>query len=79
MGGADDAAMEAVERDGAHAAAHPNAIGDLGNGADGRVFAFVTRHEHNAILVPDVHREGDVHAGEDDRVLQRDEQEIGQG
>jgi hypothetical protein len=79
VGGADDAAMEAFQGNGAHATTHPDAIGDLGNSADSRVFALVTRHEHDAVLVPDVNRKGDVHAGEDDRVLQRDEQQIGQG
>jgi hypothetical protein len=33
----------------------------------------VTRHEHDAVLVADVDREGDVHAREDDRVFERDE------
>jgi hypothetical protein len=36
-------------------------------------------YEHDAVLVADVHREGDVHAREDDDVLERDEQQIGQG
>jgi hypothetical protein len=79
VGGADDGAMETLESDGAHAAAHAHTVGDLGDGADGRVLALVTRHEHDAVLVADVDREGDVHAGEDDGVLKRDEQQIGQG
>ena len=79
VGGADDAAMQAFEADGATAAADADAVGDLGDGADGGVLALVPRHEHDAVFVADVHREGDVHAGEDDGVFERDEQQIGQG
>jgi len=76
---ADRAAVEAVKSDGARAAAESDAVGDLGDGADGGVLVLVTGHEHDAVLVADVDGEGDVHAREDDGVLERDEQQIGQG
>ena len=79
VGGADDAAVEALQVTARHAAGHADAVGDLGDGADGGVLALVTRHEHDAVLVAHVDGEGDVHAGEDDGVLERDEQQIGQG
>ena len=78
VGRADCGAMEAIERDGTHAAANADAVGDLGDGADGGVLVLVTRHEHDAVLVAHVDGEGDVHAGEDDGVFERDEQQIGQ-
>ena len=76
--GADHGAVQAVERDGAAAAGQADAVADLGDGADGRVLVLVPRHEHDAVLVADVDRQGDVHAGEHDGVLERDEQQIGQ-
>ena len=79
MGGADDAAVKSVESDGAHAASDAGTLGHLGDGADGGVLVLVPRHEHDAVLVADVHREGDVHAREDNGVFERDEQQIAQG
>ena len=74
---ADDAAVQALERDGVRAAGQADAVADLGDGADGRVLVLVPRHEQDAVLVADVDREGDVHAGENDGVFERDEQKVG--
>jgi hypothetical protein len=79
VGGADDATVQALEADGVTAATDAHVVGDLGDGADGGVLALVTRDEDDAGLVADVDGEGDVHAREDDGVLQRDEQQIGHG
>ena len=51
---AGDAAVEPVERDGAGAAGQADALGHLGDGADGRVLALVARDEQDALLVADV-------------------------
>ena len=74
MSGTDGRAMESLEGDGVAGATDADAVGDLGDGADGGVLALVPRHEHDAVLVADVHGEGDVHAGKDDGVFQRNEQ-----
>ena len=74
LGGADDAAVQAVQRDRAAAARQPHAVGHLGDRADARVVVFVARDEQHALLRPDVHGQGHVHVREDDDVLQRDEQ-----
>ena len=73
--GAGDSTMQAVQRDGEPAAGQPDAVGDLGDGADLRVLVLVLGHEQHALLVADVDGEGDVHVGEDDDVFQRDEEE----
>ena len=73
--GAGDSTMEAVQRDSAPAAWQPDAIGDLGDGADLRVLVLVLGHEQHALLVADVDGEGHVHVGEDDDVFQGDEEE----
>ena len=72
---AGDAAVQAVQRDGAAAAGEADAVGDLGDGADLRVLVVVLGHEQHALLVADVDGEGDVHVGEDDDVFQGDEQQ----
>jgi hypothetical protein len=79
VGGTDGAAVQALQGDGTHAAAHTDVVCDLGDGADGGVLALVTRYENHAVLIADVDGESDVHAREDDGVLERDKQEIGQG
>jgi hypothetical protein len=66
--------VEAVQCDGSAAAGKANAVGDLGDGADLRVLVLVLGDEQDAVLGTDVDGEGDVHVGEDDDVLQRDEQ-----
>jgi hypothetical protein len=45
----------------------------FGDGADGGVLAFVARDEQHALLVADLHVDGDVHVREDDDVVQWDE------
>ncbi len=74
VGGADDAAVQALEAHGVHSAPDAHVLGDLGDGADGGVFVLVPRDEHHALLVADVDGEGHVHAREDDGVLERDKQ-----
>ena len=78
VGGADDAAVQPGEGDGARAAGQADAVGDLGDGADRGVLVLVPRHQQHAVLVADVHRQGDGHAREHDGVVERDEQQFGQ-
>ncbi len=78
VGGADDAAVEAGERDGAGSAGQADAVGHLGHGADLRVLGLMPGHEQDAILVADVDRQRDGHAREHHGVLERDEQQVAQ-
>jgi hypothetical protein len=78
VGGADDAAVQAGQRDGPRAAGKADAVGDLGDGAHLRVLVVVPRYEQDALLVADVHRQRDGHAREHHGVLERDEQQFGQ-
>ena len=57
------------------AAGQADALADLGDRADLRVLALVPRDEQHALLVADVDGDGDVHVGEDDEVVERDEQQ----
>ena len=70
-----DAAVQALQRDRASTAGQPDAVGHLGDGADGRVLVVVLGHEQHALLVADVDGEGDVHVREDHEVLQGHEQQ----
>ena len=79
MGGARDAAMEAVQGDGAAAAREAHRPGHLGDGADAGVLALVHGHEEDALLVAGLDREGDGHVREDDRVFQGDQQQVRHG
>ena len=63
--------------DGAAAAGQADAVGDLGDRADLRELAVVARDEQDALLVADVDGERHVHGGEDDGVVEGDEQERG--
>ena len=72
--GARDAAGDAGERDGAAAAGEPDAVGDLGDRADLRELALMAGDEQDAVLVARIDGEGHVHRGEDDRVVERDEE-----
>ena len=72
---AGDAAGDAGERDGAAAAGEADAVGDLGDRADLGELAVVAGDEQHALLVAHVDGEGDVHGGEDDGVVEGDEQE----
>ena len=51
-------------------------LDDLGDGADARVLAVVPRHEQDALLTRNVDRERHVHVGEDNDVVQWDEQQL---
>ena len=73
VGGAGDSAVEALERDGAGAAGQADAVGDLGDGADGGEVLLVPGHEQHALLLAGVHGERERHAREDDGVVQRDQ------
>ena len=76
LGCARDRAVEAVQRHGGVAAGQPHPVGHLGDGADLGVLAVVLGDEQHALLVADVDRQGHVHVGEDDDVVERDEQEL---
>ena len=75
-GGAEGAARDALERCAADAAGQADLLGDVDDGADGGVLALVARDEDDALLAGRVDRERDVHGGEDDGVVQRDEQQL---
>ena len=77
MGGAGDAAHLAGQGDGAAAAGQPDALGDLGDRADLGELRPVARDEQHALVVADVHGQGHVHGGEDDGVVEGDEQKRG--
>ena len=64
-----------LQRDGAAAARQADGVGHLGDGADGGVLAVMARHEQDALLPAGVDGEGDVHGGEDDGVVERDEEQ----
>ena len=76
-GGTDDAARDALEGGAAAAAGQARAIGHVRDGADGGVLTVVARDQHDLLGVTDVDRERDVHGGEDDGVVEGDEQEVG--
>jgi hypothetical protein len=57
------------------ATGQPDVLGHRGDGADRRVLAVVTGDEQDAVLRAGVHRQGHVHRGEDDGVVERDEEE----
>ena len=73
MGGAGDATVQALEGDGAGAAGQPDAVGDLGDGADVGEFLFVSGHEQHPLLLAGVDRERERHAREDHDVVERDQ------
>src|SRR3954447_11165958 len=75
VGGAGDAAGDALEHRAMTAAGEADALRDGRDGADGGVLALVARDEQDALLTGGVHRQGDVHRGEDDGVVERDEKE----
>ena len=72
---ADRGAVQAVQRDGATAAGQAHPLDDLGHGADARERVLGARHEHHTLLVADVDGERDGHVREDDRVVDRDQQQ----
>ena len=74
-----DAAVQPLDRDGGGAARQPDAVGHAGDGADRGVLALVLRHEQHAVLVADLDGQRHVHVGEDDDVVERDEQQLCHG
>ncbi|MCL6650512.1 MAG: PEGA domain-containing protein [Chloroflexi bacterium] len=64
-------AVHTFERDGAAAARQPDAIRHARDGADPRVLVVPARDEEDALFVPHVDGEGDVHVREDDDVFDR--------
>ena len=76
LGGAGDAAGDALEADAVGAAGQADLLGDARDGAHGGVFALVARDEQDLLGVADVDRKGHVHGGEDDGVVERDEEQL---
>ena len=72
LGRAGDAAVQALEGDGARATGQADAVGDLGDGADVGEFVLVSGNEQDALLLAGVDRERQRHAREDDDVVERD-------
>jgi hypothetical protein len=56
-------------------AGEADALRHGGDGADGGVLALVAGDQQDAILTGGVHRQGDVHRGEDDGVVEGDEKQ----
>ena len=79
LGGAGDAAVQPLERDGGAAAGKSHAVGDDGDRADGGVRAVALRDEQHALLVADLDGQRDVHVREDDDVVEGDEQQLAHG
>ena len=79
LGGADQRAVLARERDGVAAAGQAQAIGDLGDRADVEKLVLVARHQHDALVIADVLGQRDPHVREHDRVLERDQSQHGLG
>ena len=69
------AAVDALQCDGVGAAGEPHAVCHLRHRAHRHVLAFRPGNEQHALLVTHVHRQGHVHVGEDDDVLQGYEQQ----
>ena len=79
LGGAGDAAVQAGEDGGIAATGEFRPFDDVGDHADVRVLGFVPGNERTLLLVADVDREGDGHAGEDDGVVEGDQSQVGHG
>ena len=77
VGGTGHTAVQCGQGDGLDAAGKPDAVGDLGHGPDAAVGVLVARNEQHPLLVADVDGEGDGHVGEDDGVVQGDQQHGG--
>ena len=76
VGGADDAAVQAGQRNGDGTAGQADSVGHLGDGADLRVLLLVPGHQQDARFVAGVDRQRDGHAREHHGVLERDEQQV---
>ncbi len=77
LGGADDAAGLSGELRAATAAGKADRLDDRGDRADGGVLALVAGDEDDALGVADVEGQRDVHRGQDDGVVERDEEICG--
>ena len=75
LGGAGDAAMEALQRHGAATTGEADAVADLGDGAHGGEFGLVARDQQDLLLIAGFDRQRERHAREDDDVVQRDQKE----
>ena len=69
------ASMQAGEGDGAGAAGEAHPLGDLRHRPDVGEGAVLARYEQGAIGLAVVGGQGDRHAGEDDRVVEGEEDE----
>ena len=76
LGRARDTAVQPLERDRGRAAGQPDAVGDRGHRADGCVLTARLGDEQHALLVADLDGQGHVHVGEDDDVVEWDEQQL---
>jgi len=75
LGGAGDAAVEAMQREGAPSAGQPDLLADLGDGADRGKLPLVAGDQQNTLFVAGVDGQRERHAREDDDVVQRYEKE----
>ena len=73
LGGADQRAVLAGDRDRAAAAGQADLLGDLGDRADLEELVLVARDEHDALVIADVDRQRDAHVREHDGVVERDQ------
>ncbi len=73
LGGADQRAVLAGDRDSAAAAGEADLLGDLGDRADLEELVLVAGNEHDALVVADVDRQRDAHRWEHDSVVERDQ------
>src|SRR3954469_16867150 len=77
VGGAGDAAGDALKVGAAGAARQAQPVRDARDRADGGVLALVTRHEEDPLLVAGIDGEGHVHRREDDGVVEGNEKKRG--
>ncbi len=76
LGGAGDAAHDALQLHATAAAGQADALGDVGDRADRRVLALMTGDEQDAVVVAGIDRQRHVHGGEDDGVVEGDDEEV---
>ena len=76
LGGTGDGAVKTVQRHGSVSAGQPHTVRHLGHRADLCILTVALGDEQHALFVADVDRQGHVHVGEDDDVVERDEQQL---
>ncbi len=69
--------MASRDREGAAAARQADLLDDVGDGADVGVVAAVAGDQEDALLVADVDRQGHVHVGENDDLVEGDQPQFG--